>query len=464
MKPSLCLFRAAAACAPILLATGCATGRASYDGMRAEYGRAATETREALADDSALAGGVLDRQKLVAAVVARNPSVTAARESWRAALARYPQAGRYEDPRVSFDVAPLSIGAGANVPFGYGLSISQAFPFPGKVGVEKAAAVAEAEAAEMDWEGARQSLALMASLLFDDYYVAARSLEVNDHHRALLEQLRATASTAYETGHASAQDTLAAEVELVRLERERLAITSARDVTIAQINELLHRDPAAPLAPPPATLALPEPLDARSAADLSSEALTRRPDVAAAQARVRAASARADVARKEYWPELEVMTAYDSRMVMAEHRWVVGVGLALPLQIGRRNAATEEADADRRRREADVASLEDGARGAVAVALRRVREARDAVKLYETRLVPAARAQVDAARAGFIASQNGFAEVMQAEKNLRGAELEVEMARADVDRRVAALERAVGRAPGLDHHDAGRAAGEGGAP
>ena len=432
----------------MLLATACATGRASYDTMQAEYGRAATETREALADDSPLARGVLDRRALVAAVVARNPSVTAARESWRAALARYPQAGRYEDPHVSVGVAPLSIGAGANVPFGYELSISQALPFPGKVSVEKAAAVAEAEAAQMDWEGARQELALMASLLFDDYYVAVRSLEVNDHHHALLEQLRATATTAYETGHASAQDALAADVEVVRMERERLSITSARDVTIAQINELLHRDPAAPLAPPPATLAPPAPLDARSAADLSSEAMARRPDVAAARAKVRAAAARADVARKEYWPDLEIMTGYDSRMTMPEHQWVVGVGLAVPLQLGRRNAAIDEADADRRRSEADVASLEDGARGAVAVALRRLREARDVVALYETRLVPAARAQVDAARAGFVASQNGFAEVMMAEKNLRGAELEVEMARADVDRREAELERAVGRASG----------------
>ncbi|HSQ67553.1 MAG TPA: hypothetical protein VLM85_30295, partial [Polyangiaceae bacterium] len=110
--------------------------------------------------------------------------------------------------------------------------------------------------------------------------------------------------------------------------------------------------------------------------------------------------------------------------------------------------AIDEADADRRRSEADVASLEDGARGAVAVALRRLREARDVAALYETRLVPAARAQVDAARAGFVASQNGFAEVMMAEKGLRGAELEVEMARADVDRREAELERAVGRASG----------------
>jgi outer membrane protein TolC len=72
------------------------------------------------------------------------------------------------------------------------------------------------------------------------------------------------------------------------------------------------------------------------------------------------------------------------------------------------------------------------------------------VKLFEERLVPVARDQVDAARAGFIASRNDFVAVISAEKNLRSVELDYQMARATFDRRRAELDRALGRMPGLD--------------
>ncbi|MGH7284605.1 MAG: TolC family protein, partial [Polyangiaceae bacterium] len=76
--------------------------------------------------------------------------------------------------------------------------------------------------------------------------------------------------------------------------------------------------------------------------------------------------------------------------------------------------------------------------------------------IFEDRLIPVARDQVDAARAGFIASRNDFAVVIGAEKNLRSVELDDQMARANVDRRNAELERARGRMPGIDGRDGAR--------
>ncbi len=429
-----------------LAAAGCATtGRMSYEAMQTDLQRDERRAADAGAGEGALPGPVLTRDALVRAVLDRNPSVAGARQAWRAALARYPQAGRYDDPRVSFALAPLSVGSDVRV--GLQVGISQRFPFPGKIGMQKAAAEAEAEAAKEDYQAVRLQLALMTSLLFDDYYVVTRSLQVNAHHQALLGDLKTSALAAYQAGRGSAQDALQAEVEQVRLQREALTLSSSRDVTVAQMDELLHRDPTAPLPPPPQALPPPR-VAGRSVAELAGTALRDRPDLAAARAHARAAQARADVAREEYWPDLEVTTAYNTMVVLSEHRWTVGVGLNVPLQLGRRGAAVEEADASRRRYEDQIVSLTDRARTDVAVALRRLREAREVVDLYEKRLVPVARDEVSAARAGFVASQNGFVAVMDAEKGLRQAELELEMARADLDRRAAELDRTLGHVPG----------------
>jgi cobalt-zinc-cadmium efflux system outer membrane protein len=86
----------------------------------------------------------------------------------------------------------------------------------------------------------------------------------------------------------------------------------------------------------------------------------------------------------------------------------------------------------------------------VFVALKRLQESEHVIGLFEKRLLPVARDQMDAARAGFSASQNPFTAAVEAEKNLRSVELDYEMARAECDRQRAELDRALGRVPGLD--------------
>ena len=68
-------------------------------------------------------------------------------------------------------------------------------------------------------------------------------------------------------------------------------------------------------------------------------------------------------------------------------------------------------------------------------------------RLYESRLLPAARDQVAAAIAGFPTGTTSFTAVIDAERNQRAVRLQHESTRAEVHRRRAALDRAVGRIP-----------------
>jgi outer membrane protein TolC len=221
-------------------------------------------------------------------------------------------------------------------------------------------------------------------------------------------------------------------------------------VTIAQMNELLHRDPALPLPPPPKDLPPPPAADPSAPARLEGEAVDRRPDIARARQHARAEEARAARAGRESYPDVTVSTSYNSMWDMPEHRWMVGLSFTLPVQTGRRTGAVEEANAMRSRYDAEAASTGDMARTQVVVALKQLDEAGHVLHIFEERLLPIARQQVDAARAAFIASQVPFVSVVDAEKNLRGVELEEKMAQADCDRRRAELDRALGRMPGVD--------------
>ncbi len=428
-----------------IVATGCATPSGSReDALWREY-RASAERPP---DDAQLFAGdvVLDRGTLVAAVIARNPTVAAAGAALRAALAEIEQVRALDDPMLAYELAPLSVTGEA--PFGQAVSIRQKLPFPGKrrLAGEVALAMAEAEAAEIDV--VRLELAQMASELYDDLYVAARALEINAHHKGLLEQIKKSAEAQYVAGRAAQQDPIQAEVELAKLERERITIEAERDQIVARINGLLHRAPASKLPAPPKDLTVAT-APAGTSAQLQELALRDRPQREAANARIGVARARLAASNRDYYPDFELMGSYNSMWDMTAHRWMVGVMIDVPIQRGKRRAAVEQAEAQITRARFEDQRLVDEIRVEVDRAHRRVTEAEALVTVYTDKLLPAARAQVDAARAGFTSAQNSFLAVVDAQKNLREIELSLAMARAELSRRKAALARAVGVVPGL---------------
>lgn len=411
----------------------------------------------ARADDSAhaLDGPVLDRAAFVHAVLDHNPTVEAARQSVRAAKARVRQVGAFDDPMIEVGLAPLSIGA-SDGPLGYELGISQALPWFGKRGAQRPALEAEAAAAELDVETARRALAMAAVELYGRYFVAARSLEINAQHAELVRALRDTMTAQLQAGRGMPGDVLAAESELAELERAALGLAADRDIARAQMNELLHREPSAQLPPPPAQLAGAAAWSERDARELERAAIDARSDIAATRMRARAESAKADAAGREYWPTITLSTSYSSMWEMAEHRWMIGAAMNVPLPTGQRVAAVDEARAMRAQYEREAERMTDMARAEVFVALRRLEESDRLLQHFETRLLPVARERAATLQASFAASQASVADVLEAERSLRGTSLEHQLVQAERDQRIAGLALAAGKIPGLG--------GDGGAP
>src|SRR5688572_1400475 len=273
-------LRALALLAPLLW--GCAgPGASTHHEQRRAWERSAPAPAH---DDPFARHPTLERGALVAAVLARNPSIAAARWAWRAALARHPQETALEDPMLAYELAPRSIGE-ADVDTGQRIVLSQAFPFPGKLAIRGEVALAEAEEAASDFAAVRLRTAALASLLYDELYLAERKLAVNDVHRALLAELREVAIARYEAGAATQQDPLEAELAEAELLHRDVALRADRRIVREQLNVLLHRAPGLALPPLPPALDAPPP---GPAAYGTGSAAPERPELRAAEARVRA--------------------------------------------------------------------------------------------------------------------------------------------------------------------------------
>lgn len=307
---------------------GCAHGqRDQLAEVEREVRRASPDQQEIQATEEILAAGTsepLDKESLVRAVLARNPSLESARFAWQAVVAEQPQATALDDPRVSYSLAPASIKSSV-VRFGQVVRVEQRFPWPGTLGLSGEAALSEAQVAKADYEAIRLDLALMASFLFDEYARIVRLLELNGEHRQLTEEIKSAAMAQYEAGRASQQEPLQAEVELSHVLHEEVVLEAELATVVAQLNRLLHRVPQTKLPPPVRPSFVP--IDVGDTEALQELAIERRPALSAGQSRVLAQEFEAELAEREFFPDLGVLGEYNSMWRETQHRWMVGVSL-----------------------------------------------------------------------------------------------------------------------------------------
>jgi outer membrane protein TolC len=437
-------LRALALLAPLLWGCAGPSQTTRYHALEDAWLRAAP-AQAGRADDPFAGHATLERRALVDAVLARNPSIESARWAWRAALARHPQETSLDDPMLEYDLAPASIGS-SMVDTGQRVALSQALPFPGKLALRGEIALAEAEAAARDHEAVRLRLATLASLLYDEHYLIARKLEVNDVHRALLAELREIAVARYETGAAAQQDPLEAELEQAELLHRDVALRADQRIVVEQLNALLHRAPGLPLPAPPPALEVQAPTEAREA--LLVRALAERPELHAAEARVRARESAVALARREYLPDFRLLGAYDTIWQENDLQPMVGLELNVPLRLARRRGALDEAQASLEAARSERSALGDQVQLSVERAFERLAEAHHALDIFRDHMLPAARDRVTSARAAFETGQSDFSTLIDAERRLRDAELGHEEAVVEVSRRHAELARATGALPG----------------
>lgn len=376
-------------------------------------------------------------------VLARNPTLAQMTAAWQAASARYPQVTSLEDPMFGLTTGPASIRS-KDVDFANRVEASQKLPFFGKLKLRGQAALAEAAAARNEIGDMRLQLVESAKTAFYDYYLVDRAIAVNEESLKLLREFRKTADDRFRASQSPQQDLLQADVEIGRQRKRNLALDRMRKVTQARINTLMHLPPDMPLPPPPKTIELAESLPAAS--ELRARAVAQRPDLQALESRIEADRASLGLARKEYYPDFEVMGAYDAFWQRPEEdlRPMLGVRMNVPLYRERRRGAVAEAQARLDQRIAELAALADQVNLQVQEVYEQVLESEKSVRLYNETILPAARENVKAARTAYAAGSIPFLSLIEAQRNLVELRDNSYEELAEYYRRIATLERVMG--------------------
>ena len=290
---------------------------------------------------TAAAQAPLSLPSLIEEALANNPSLATLQYRLEVARARIPQAGSLMDPmlKFEFDNVPLSDFDFDSTPMsGKQLSISQRFPYWGKLDARERMAKHSAAAAGAAYEDRE---AAVVNIVKQAYYTLAfldRSIEITEQNEALLGDFIRIAQTKYSVGKGLQQDVLKAQVSLSSL-KDRLIVSRHRRLRVeAEMNSVLNRPPQAPLGPTPTIV---QTAFAQDSEALQRTAIEQRPMLNAMEERLHSLRAAEDLARKEYRPDFDVSLGYRQRSfdrdpVEGSDFVSAGVMLNLPIYRGRK--------------------------------------------------------------------------------------------------------------------------------
>lgn len=331
--------------------------------------------------ESVAAHDTLECDRLIAEVLAGNPSLVSAEESWRAAMEVHPQVTSLNDPQFRFLNGPTLFGnnSGAHL---WRLQIQQRVPWFGKRAMMGDAADFQAESSHQKYRSVQNQLRRLTAETFLDYALAERIYElgVAEHQLALEEQrIKWPQSDTLTTSFRGALNTPDADLppptgqvvsasvalQILELHQEREELEQMRQTAVRRVNALLKRDPLAPLPPPGRVDLVSELPDTEY---LIVNALDHRPEAAAARADIRTALTDVELAHRDFYPDFEIVGRFDTN---ADQFWAperanirpqLGVNLYLPIQHERRWARVRQTEAMVRKARAGLKETENNIR------------------------------------------------------------------------------------------------------
>jgi outer membrane protein TolC len=273
---------------------------------------------------------VLSLDDVIREALEKSPEAQSALHAVRALERRVPQAKTLPDPMVSVgwagNLTPFSVMQGDNSSY-RGLTVSEQFPYPGKLRLRSEIASKEADAAQADYEAVRRRISSEVKAAYYDYFYFDRAIQTTNRNKDLLEKLSKIAEARYRVGKAMQQDVLRSQIEISLLLEKLTMLEQQRATAQARINAFLVRSPESPL--PPAADVEPETIT-HSLDELYALAATNDTAVLRNQRMVERSRLGIALAQKEYRPDIGVGYMYQQRAGLPDMNGVT-VTLNIPV-------------------------------------------------------------------------------------------------------------------------------------
>jgi outer membrane protein TolC len=349
---------------------------------------------------------------LVEEALAKNPDVLGAQETVRALETRPDQERALADPMLSVtytnDGWAPTLGERDMTTLGF--MASQELPWPGKRRVRGEIGAREADLAARQEERARLTLVAEVRRAYYGLLLAREQLALVREQAEIWRETEGVARARYGVGQGAQQDVLRVQVEITRVGQLEAEQEAEGAVRLAELNRLLARPGDAPLETSARLTVRPE---TRTVAELVDWTAAISPEVRASETSLERGRLAVDLARLDFKPDFTVQAGYMNRGGL-DPMWQAGIGINLPLQRRRRDAAVGEAEARLRAGERRQEAVRLQLRYRTQERLLQLQAAERLALLYRDGIIPQGQMSVEAAIASYQAGKVPFVAVLEA--------------------------------------------------
>jgi outer membrane protein TolC len=341
-------------------------------------------------------------QALIDEALAHNPEFLASRQLELAARAKPVQAAARPGPTVGVFYQNDGVGPslGREPMTMLGVSGGQEIPYPGKLGLRRQVAQAQADVAGLDVKRTRLSLVGSVKRAYYGLLLARglAALALEQHN--VLQEMQETARVRYASAVGSQQEMLRTQVEATRVQALHAQHHAEARSRLAQLNALLGRPADTPVE---TTASLPLRPETRSAAEVVAWSEANSPELKAAALAIERDERAVELARLEFKPDFNAQGGLMYRGSLPP-MWQASVSVALPSR-ARVKSGLAEAQAHLAASKARLEDVRVRLRATVEQRLALLEAAQQIEATYRDGLLPQGDLAVQSATASVAAGQ-----------------------------------------------------------
>ena len=324
------------------------------------------------------------------------------------------------------------------------VGLSQAFPFPGKLGSVADVAKKDAEIIASEIADAKNEIKKIISQNYWELVFVRKAIDVADQNKRLLKDISEVVRANYAVSKASQQNLLKVELERTNITDKIEELKSKENSITAMINAQLLRDAKFYIQ----TNDLPS-LDYMilTESKLDSLAKSYRPFLEGIQTAKQKAVLMEDLARYDYYPNFNLALQYSQRDKISSTNmplndfFSVMVGITLPLNYGGKVASkVEEAVAMQNMYEEQYQYSLQMLNSSFGSSLAKINSLQERIKLIEEALLPQAQQNYAASLSSYQVSQIDFINVIDAQNKLYQVETNLYRLKSEYLKEISELE------------------------
>ena len=382
-----------------------------------------------------------------------NPTIRENLARYRGALERVPQVDTLPDLKFSFTQAIRSVETRVG-PQRNAFTLSQAFPWFGKLDLRGQVALQEALAARELYGARQREVILQVKRSYYELAYLDQSLTITREERMLLEYYAELAETRYATGQGLQVAVIKLQAEITRVMNRLDLLEQQRSSVMARLNTLMDRPPQDPI-PIVGRPSLPE--VTLELAELYQIGLEHRQELKATKERIEKNERAIDLAKRNSWPDffvgvsfVNVGTRSDPDGVSmpppdnGKNAFSISAGISLPIWREKYDADVREASEMLLAERSNYANVVNEMEFSIRDQAVRLDTLREQVRLFDSALIPQSEDVLRATEAAYETGQVGVLHLLDSERVLLNVRLVHARYYADILVALAELERALG--------------------